>query len=407
SDQEVGRSHGHQRAVLLAVSGQFHGRLWAACHGRRQLKKPGQIELYVSALSDAGRLGIHVPQADERLHRQRALKARREGLVPEDMQITFRRRRAGDKDELWTTLGKLPAWQVEVSKPVRGHSLAPEQSDVVRALSESSTFQVTGEPRDRALRLLEALVTGAREDGMTVTAATARVVRGTSTASSPLRDELVFAGEAGEVRLWMTQALLRIPHEPTERELNRARQGYLFPDHDDVRDKFLGIALDGPGVFWGKEWSESDAHRLEEDLGQVLEEIRFRHGAQVVSRDAELRRSEANQRRREEAQREWDIARDRAIIRFKEQRVIDEMLAQARQWNQISELRRYAEAIRSWASPLDQERRTRALAWAGQIENQADAMDPLHKSAAPPPLIPEPSHTDLKPYMGSRGLFRP
>ena len=32
---EVGRSHGHQRAVFMAVSGQFRGRLWAVFHGRR------------------------------------------------------------------------------------------------------------------------------------------------------------------------------------------------------------------------------------------------------------------------------------------------------------------------------------------------------------------------------------
>ena len=31
-----GRSHGHHRAILMTVSGQFRGRLWAVSRGRRQ-----------------------------------------------------------------------------------------------------------------------------------------------------------------------------------------------------------------------------------------------------------------------------------------------------------------------------------------------------------------------------------
>jgi hypothetical protein len=370
-------------------------------------KKSESIQEYVGALAEAGSRGLRVPWADGRVHRQRALKARRDGLVPEGMQISFRRMRDDDKDELWVKLAKQPAWHATVLRPARGHRDGLEQSDVVRALSESATFHVAGGPRDRALRILDALVTGARAEGMTVTSATAQLVHRARTASSSLRDELVFVGVAGEVRAWVTQDLLQLPHEPTERELTRARQGYLFPDHDEVPAEFLGIALDGSGVFWGKEWKESDAHGLEEDLGQVLEEIRFRHEAQADYRDAELRRSEAIRRRLEEAQHEWDLARDRAVTMFKEQRVIDEMLAQAKQWNQVSELRRYAEAIRAKAASLDDEPRTRALDWAGQLDNQADAMDPLRKAAASPVVIPEPSREELKPYMGSRGLFRP
>lgn len=34
NETEVGRSHGHLRAVLLAVNGQFHGHLRAVFHGR-------------------------------------------------------------------------------------------------------------------------------------------------------------------------------------------------------------------------------------------------------------------------------------------------------------------------------------------------------------------------------------
>ena len=369
-------------------------------------KRPGLIEQYVGMLAEAGSQGIRVPYADKWLHRKRAVKANRDGRIPAGMQFSFRRKRAGDQDELWIALVKVPAWQAAVLSSVRQRRIGLERTDVVQSLSESDTFSVTNGPRERALRLLDALVTGAREEGMTVTGSTGQLINHRS--PLPPHEEIVFAGEAGAVRLWLTQAILQLPHEPTERELKKARQGYLFPDHDDVPDEHLSITLDGrSGDFWGNAWSDTDEHRLEEDLGQVLEEIRFRHEAQAATRDFELLWREAKQRQLEEAQREWDLVRNRAITRFKEQFLIDTMLVQAKQWTQVSELRRFAEAIRGGAAQFNDERRVRAIDWAEQIEKQSDAIDPLQKPAGPPAIIPEPSREDLKPYMGSRGWFRP
>jgi hypothetical protein len=137
----------------------------------------------------AGSQGLHVPWRDGRVHRQRALKARRDGLVPEGMQISFRRMRADDKDELWVKLTKQPTWHAAALRPSRVHRDELEQSDVVRAQSESATFRVSGGPRERALLLFDALVTGARDEGMTVTSATAQLVHHARTASSSLPRE--------------------------------------------------------------------------------------------------------------------------------------------------------------------------------------------------------------------------
>ncbi|MFI7068502.1 hypothetical protein ACIBL3_46465 [Kribbella sp. NPDC050124] len=40
------------------------------------------------------------------------------------------------------------------------------------------------------------------------------------------------------------QAILQEPHQPTERELVRARHSHVFPDFDDVPDQPLEIELE-------------------------------------------------------------------------------------------------------------------------------------------------------------------
>lgn len=371
-------------------------------------KNPGQIEQFIGILAEAGHQGIRVPYAEGRLYRQRAIKASRNSQIPEGMQLSFRRVTGDGADELWIVMTGVPAWQATVLTPGRTRRKGQELSDVVHALTDSETFPVAGGPRERALRVLDALVAGAREDGMIVTVSTAQLINRRNTAvAGPRRDEIVFAGEAGEVRLWFTQEMLQRPHEPTDRELNRARKGYLFPDHDEVPDEHLSITLDGNSeVFWGNTWKDTDEHRLEEDLAQILDEIRSRHEKQAASRDAEQRRRDAKQRQVEDDRREWDFARARAVVLFREQFVVDTMHAQAKLWNEVSELRRYAEAVRGWAAQIDGERRVLAIEWAEQIEKQSDAIDPL-PSAAPPTRFPEPSREDLKPYMGIHGSFRP
>jgi hypothetical protein len=72
-----------------------------------------------------------------------------------------------------------------------------------------------------------------------------------------------------------------------------------FPDFDDVPDRHLEIELEGDGgEFWASRWNDADDHQLEDDLAQIIEEIRLHHGNL-------LQRKEEERKREEERRRNW------------------------------------------------------------------------------------------------------
>lgn len=359
-------------------------------------KKPGPVDEMMAALQNAEGHHIAVPASEESRYRQLASAAKRFGRVPDGMQISVSWSRNGQST---VTLESLPAWQTVVLEPVAVPKRLRDPSDVVIALSESGAFQVTGEPRKRALRLVEALVVTARERRMTVSPLLNQPVnRDYYGRDGARRDEVEFVLDDDRFRVWFTQATLQEPHEPTRREIARVQYGYLFPDVDEVPDEHLGLVLDGEGgKFWASNWKDTDEHQLENDLAQVLEEIRLRHDHLVEQRQAERERRVAEKRQHEE-----DSAR--AVLKYRKQFLIDTMNKQARRWEEATALRQYADAVRAEAERLNGDERDSALAWAEQIEAQASRTDPL-PSAATPPDIPEPSGSDLAPFMKSRGPY--
>lgn len=146
------------------------------------------------------------------------------------------------------TLEPLPAWQTAVLEPIKVPESLREPNDVVLALSDSSTFQVAGEPRKRSLRLTEALVTTACERGIMVAVQLNQQVRRDGYGrDNPRRDEIEFPLDHGHCRVWFTQTRRQKPHQPTPHEIKRLQYGYLFPDVDYVPADHLGLVLDGEG----------------------------------------------------------------------------------------------------------------------------------------------------------------
>jgi hypothetical protein len=302
------------------------------------------------------------------------------------------------RDQLSVALEPLPEWQTRIVDPIPVPSRLHDPSDVVTALSESETFQVDRGPRKRALRLAEALTVAARDRAMSVKAVLNQP-RNTNYAyrDGPRRDEIEFTTGGDSLRLWFTQQMLKESHEPTQREIARVKRGYLFPDYDDVPAQQLGLVLDGAGgTFWADSWHDTDDHALEEDLAQILEEIGLRHEHRIELREAEHEREIA--RRQQE-----DQDRAAAEAKYRRRFVADAMKDQAKRWEEADRLRRYAAAIREAAADFAAEQRDAALEWAGQVETEASRIDPL-PNAAKPPEIPEPSYSDLSPFMRSRSF---
>lgn len=304
----------------------------------------------MTTLQEADSHRIVVSSSEEARYRQLSGLAKRFGRIPEGMQIT-----------------------------------------VTRSRDRQSTVTL----RQRALRLSEALTTAARGEGMRVSAILNQAVnREYSYVGGARRDEIELKLESERFRLWFRQATLKVPHEATQREIARARRGYLFPDYDDVPAEHLGLVLQGAGgKFWADSWHDTDDHRLEEDLAQVLEEIRLRHLAVVARRKAEDERAILRRQREEEE-------RTAAAEKFRREFVVDAMRDQAKRWEEATRLRNYAVAIRDAVEQLLGERREAALSWADRVEEQADRADPLPE-AAKAPTIPNPLHADPSPFLKS------
>lgn len=372
---------------------------------RDRPQKPGVTERFIDELVDAGPAGVEIPMDRAYLLRRRVADAERDGRIPDGMRVAVRPFRRDEEHGAHVRIERLPHWFRQAQRSRRRGGA--EHTTPAIELDGSEEFQVKGAPRERALRLVDAMVEGATSEGVAVRAALEVRIDDGRRYVEVRRDELMFASEPDEVEAWFVQKTLQVQHEPTSRELARARQGYLFPDFDDVPDENLTFMLDGrSGIMWAASWTDSDEQRLEQMLPRILEEILFRLDAAVAAREAERRREEAKLRALELRREAWDRAREEAVDAFHRQFLITQMLDQATAWQQAALLQRYADAVRHHAQSLAGSANADALEWAERIEAHADRINPLPNSAATPTL-PEPTMKDLEPFMGKHGSYRP
>ena len=361
-------------------------------------RKQGAVDQLVTSLTDAPEHRIVVPHSEAGTYRRLAGMAKSLGRVPDGFYISFGHVREPGGFMVTLTLEPVPDWQSRVLDRLSVARELSDPSDVVRTLMDSETFPVTGEPRDRAFRLLEALVVGAREAGMTVE--TGNQPHGRYGSAARVQDEITFCIGQDRFQLRFTQATLQRPHEPTEQELTRARRGYLFPDFDEFPDENLGIVLDGPGVqFWAGKWKDTDDHRLEDNLAQVLEEIRLRHGYLTDLRARQKEQERQAQQARVERQKRLEAARERAAAAYREHMIDEDARDQAQRWREANQMRAYAAEVKRRAAALNEADRERACSWAERIPAVADGLDPFPGGAFAPRVIAKPSERDLERFI--------
>lgn len=371
----------------------------------RTTPKLGVAEQFIATLRQAGKAGVAVAPDDLPTMRRRLARAERDSRIPAEHRVSCQPTSINAQHGAIFRLQPIPRWQVAALRTrARTTSVHTEPAT---ELNNSNSFQVTGQPRERALRLVDALVHGAQSHGMSV-AATQVQAHDRYHRNTHVRDELIFTIEPDHVSLHFSQGIDRLPHEPTPRELARARRGYLFPDFDEQPSKNLEIVLgDGKtAAFWSAAWRDSDRHRLEDDLPKILEEILFQLDRRVAAREAEERRQMEAERQLALRRCQWDDAQAAAVIAFKDAFLHDTVLQEAHRWRDAEGLRDYATAISERAARLDEPDRVRLLDWAGEIREQAAKLDPI-TSTLDRPTPPSPSMDDLKPFMGKHGIWRP
>ncbi len=355
-------------------------------------------------LSEAEAHRLVMPRSEGGKYERRARMAAKAGLIPEGMQITVDHALV---DQEWTTLVSLvplPEWRTRTLTPIPVPQHLRNPTDIVEHLQQSEHFPVQGTPRTRALRLVDALVRAAREGEMTVKARQySRHQDGYGRPFGTPKDVIEFRMRSDSFQLRFTQAMVQVPHEPTERELARARRGYLFPDFDSVPSEDLGVVLDGNGgTFWASSWSDTEDARLEDHLAQVLEEIRLRHKALEEARFQEQERYRRRQEEEEANRQRKAVKRGNALLRYREHAIDEAARDQAKRWREAQELRDYAEAIQQQAlSREEEEHCARSLAWAERILSVATQLDPFPDSALPPESVPSPSKEELAPFYES------
>lgn len=193
--------------------------------------RPRPVDQFMSDLHEAADGTLLVDWEEQPRFKQLAGLAKRHGRIPEGWGVTFTRRAEGRAVRLAVRLGPLPEWQTRVLEPIPVPARLSDPNDVTQALAASDTFTVDGNARKRALRLMQALVDAAREDGFS---ARAIIGKKLDWSGDVRRDEVEFKSGDHRFPLWFRQPIDKVPHEPSEREVARAKRGYLFPDFDEV-----------------------------------------------------------------------------------------------------------------------------------------------------------------------------
>ncbi len=373
----------------------------AQAPGRPAARKQGPTAAMMAALLAAPDKTIEIDYDEHRRYEQLAKTAERFKKVPEGMQVTvesdWRERTA------CVRLHPLPEWRMRVLDPVPVPASLRGASEVVKKLRGREDFEISASEKNRALRLAQAIVAEAELRGHE-----ARFVKpppkdrwGYVQKHDRNQGHVMLVLGPDEYRLSIFQISKNVEHVLSKAEARRAEQGQWVQKWDVVPTERLGIRIETHGVsFWGSEWKDTTDRSLEDSLAQVLQELELRH-------DAEERKREAAERARIERRRQWEIAREQAVVALTESHRAERLSKQVKKWRRAAEIREYADAVEQRAlAENDEKTRREALEWVRWARDHADRIDPLRQRLS----LPEPpkaTEKALQPFMGGWSAYGP
>ena len=293
------------------------------------------------------------------------------------------------------TIDALPDWITAVP----AHVPVPEQlknpSPAVAALKEADHLAISGQPRSRALRLLQALAAAATGRGYTVTTAAAAKDQ----YGRPVRDpvHLHFGVRGHDIGLSITQENERSEHIPTAAELARKERDswYTIPRYDYSPAQRLRISLHGWFEQQQTSWADGARTSLDGKLGEILQQIEI--CSDLCERNRQVQRERENQRQLEEQRRV-----DRATARLIHSHRASVLDAQLTAWHKARQLDEYLTAMASRISQIDDPQAAAAASeWLTWARNHAAHLDPLSQPITMPP-DPEPTAAALAPFLEHR-----
>lgn len=344
---------------------------------------------------------IEIDYAEHRRHEQLAKAAERFNKSPEDMQMSVNNDWRAQKASV--RLHPLPEWRMRVLDPVPMPASLRWASEVVKKLHDREDFEIRSGEKNRALRLVKALVAEAELRGHKAKFIDPPPMDRWGYVQKSDRNEgrVMIRLGPDEYRLRLLQISTNAEHVLSNVEVRRAEQGHWAQKWDVVPKEWLIICHETHGVsFWGSEWKDAAGRTLEHSLGQVLQELEPRH-------DAEERKRDAEEHARIERQRQWEHARGNAVLELVDNFRGEGPTGQLKRWKRASDVRDYAAAIeqRTPTEPED-DLRLAALNWAEWDRDYADRIDPLGQMLSLPEAQ-EITEKALQSFMGGWSAYGP
>lgn len=367
----------------------------------RKPLRVGPTDAMMNALAAAEDHRIEIEYDQAQRYRQLAMTADRFKKIPDGMQVTvssdYRTRTAH------ITLEPLPEWRTRILDPVPVPSALRDPSDVIKALRARDDLDIRTAEKNRALRLVEALVVEARHREYTAAATPAprRDRWGYVERTKENTGQIKVMLGPDEYRLSIYQLTEKVAHVATKIELARTGRGYALPKWDYVPTGRLGIRIDSKGgTFWGDSWTDRDDRPLDDALAQILQELELRHDAAVDRRLEE-------ERRRLERKRQGEAAREKAIQQLTDSHRADILSNQIARAEEVATIRAYTSQLQQHAErELEGDARADALAWMYWARAYADRIDAFHQGIRLPDP-PEPTPPNLAPFMGQWNPYSP
>lgn len=355
-------------------------------------KQPSSTDRFIESLiiSEEGR--IQIPNDEFSRYQGMIQAATRLKKIPEGKQIRLDGY-TGSSRPSWAILEDLPAWKLVKPLPVEIPEKLRKPGEVVQSLRNREDFRIQRSERNRALRLIEALVREARRRGYTVNPTPApRRDRSGFLIHERDQGHFTITIESDEYALSMFQPDERVPHVLTKTESDDAARGHWVPKYDTVTSSRLQIRVEKESYDGVTSWKDTPNKPLDDLLPLVLQELEMRHLRAVERRERERKELEERQAR-------WEAARLRAITCLNESHRTSMLIKQLEAWELASRLEPFIEAMEQHISQDSTLKHPEgAREWLEWAKEYARTLNPL-TSGLSMPADPQPTAEALAPYL--------
>ncbi|WHM36029.1 hypothetical protein [Streptomyces sp. BPTC-684] len=328
----------------------------------------------------------------------RVSAARKSGKIPHTQEVYGYRTHRGYEIKLVD----IPAWRLAELTPLPVPARLTKPHSIVAALQKlPQPMGLTKPVQGRALRIIQALITATETQGHKAALGT------TQGAPPPHRrrkapPHFTVTAQGESVGFLVLQEQDRSEHVPTDKELTDAKKysWMRIARFDYTHSNRLRFILRGGNPHRASEWADLPDRPLEDQLAEIVQEVDLRG-------EAAERKRLADQQAREEQQRNWETAMDKARAAYEHAYRVKHLGEQADAWHQTKRLTEYVTAVRDQATSLPSgQEKTEIEAWLAFADAR---LQHLTESAETPklPSPPKPSGDDLKPFLGHWSPYGP